>query len=75
MSEKNQQKSCFKNGVSTTQTLEMLKMAFGDNFLSRADVFSWYKLFRGGRERVEDYERLGRQPGQRFSTQKSSLVN
>lgn len=64
MSEKVQQRSCikfcFKNGISASETLEMLKKAFGDNALSRASVFDWYKLFKGGRERVEDDERPGR---------------
>jgi len=64
MSEKIQQRSCikfcFKNGFSATQTFDMLKTAFGDNVFSRASVFDWYKLFKEGRERVEDDERPGR---------------
>lgn len=38
----------------------MLQKAFGDNYMSRASVFDWYKLFKEGRERVDDEPRPGR---------------
>ncbi|CAH2096444.1 unnamed protein product [Euphydryas editha] len=38
----------------------MLQKAFGDNCMSRASVFDWYKLFKEGRERVDDEPHPGR---------------
>ena len=38
----------------------MLQKAFGEQAMSRASVFDWYKLFKEGRERVEDEPGLGR---------------
>ena len=53
-------KFCFKNGISATETFKMLQKAFGEKCMSRASAFDWYKLFKEGRERVEDEERPGR---------------
>lgn len=49
-----------RNGISGTETLKMLQKAFGEECMSRASVFDWYKLFKEGRERVEDEVRPGR---------------
>ncbi|XP_023232797.1 putative uncharacterized protein FLJ37770 [Centruroides sculpturatus] len=40
--------------------LEMLKKAFGDYTLSKTRVFEWYKMFKEGRECVEDEPCSGR---------------
>ena len=32
----------------------MVQNAFGEKSMSRASVFDWHKLFKEGRERVED---------------------
>lgn len=53
-------KSCVRNEISGAEMLRMLQKAFGDNCMSRASVFDWCKLFREGRERVEDEPRPGR---------------
>ena len=47
-------KFCALNGISGAETFKMLQKAFGDNSMSRASVFDWHKLFREGRESVED---------------------
>jgi len=49
-----------KNAINGTQTFEMLKKAFGDETLSRATVFDWHRLFKEGRELVEDDYRSAR---------------
>lgn len=58
MSEIIQQRSsikfCVRNQISGAETFRMLQKAFGDNCMSRASVFDWYKLFKEGRERVDD---------------------
>jgi transposase len=47
-------------GKSATETLEMLREAFGEHSLSRAVVFEWHSRFKAGRVSVEDDERSGR---------------
>jgi hypothetical protein len=49
-----------KLGKSTTETLEMLREAFGEHSLSRTAVFEWHSRFKAGRVPVEDDERSGR---------------
>ncbi|KAG5333087.1 MOS1T transposase, partial [Acromyrmex heyeri] len=39
---------------------KLLKEAYGENSLSRARVFEWYKRFSEGRESTEDDQRPGR---------------
>jgi len=41
-------------------TYEKLQSAYGEHFLSRAQVFRWYKSFLEGREQVEDKPRAER---------------
>lgn len=53
-------KFCVKLGKTATETLEMIKDAFKDAAMSRSTVFEWHKLFREGRELVEDDQRAGR---------------
>ena len=38
----------------------MLQKAFGDLAMSQKNVYTWYKDFKEGRERVDDLERPGR---------------
>lgn len=58
------QRTCIKyfarNGYTATKTLEIIQKAFGDHTLSKTRVFHWHKMFREGRERVEDEPRSGR---------------
>jgi hypothetical protein len=53
-------KSCFRAGLSATETLVLVQKAYGIEALNRSNVFRWYSLFRDGRELVEDDERGGR---------------
>ena len=50
-----------RNGISAAETLRMLQKAFGDQALSRTTTFDWYKMFKEGRELVEDEERPGKE--------------
>ncbi|EFN78024.1 Putative uncharacterized protein FLJ37770, partial [Harpegnathos saltator] len=43
-----------KNGKSATETLQMLKIAYGDNYLSQTQVFEWHRRFRKGREDIDN---------------------
>jgi len=51
---------CVKLDESATVTYEKLQRAYGEHFLSRAQVFRWQKSFLEGREQVEDEPRAGR---------------
>ena len=47
-------------GKSATETLTMIQQAFGDQSLSRAQVFQWHTRFKTGRTSVDDDEHTGR---------------
>jgi transposase len=49
-----------KLGKFATKTLEMLREAFGEHFLSRRAISDWHSRFKAGRVSVEDHERSGR---------------
>lgn len=53
-------KFCVKLGENGTETFSKLKRAYGDDALSRAQVFRWFKAFSDGRESVADDPRSGR---------------
>jgi hypothetical protein len=53
-------KFCMKLGKFATETLEMLREAFGEHSLSRTAVFEWRSRFKVGQVPVEDDERSGR---------------
>jgi hypothetical protein len=53
-------KFCVKLKKTATETSEMLKSAYGEEFLSRTSAFEWHKMFKGGRESLQDDERKGR---------------
>lgn len=49
-----------KFGKSATEILSLLQEVYGDNCLSRTQVFEWVKRFKDGREDVTDDPRIGR---------------
>ena len=60
MEQRNCIKYCVKNAINGSQTFEMLQKVFGNETLSSATVFDWHRLFKEGRELVEDDYRSGR---------------
>jgi len=52
-------KFCFKLNKTATETHQMLKEAFGEQALSQARTFEWFKHFKDGQESVEDDKRSG----------------
>jgi len=53
-------KFCFKARKSARETLRMVNEAYGDQALSRSNVFRCYGRFRDGREDNEDDPRSDR---------------
>ena len=53
-------KLCAKLGKSGSETLQLLRTAYGDAVLSSAQVLMWHKAFKDGRESIENEERAGR---------------
>ncbi|XP_066105976.1 protein GVQW3 [Saccopteryx bilineata] len=53
-------KFCVKLNRSASETHRLLKEAYGNEVMSRARVFDWYKRFKEGREDVRDDARSGR---------------
>jgi len=51
---------CAKLRKSGSKMLQLLRTAYGDVVLSSAQVLRWHKVFKDGRESVEDEERAGR---------------
>jgi hypothetical protein len=47
-------KCCVKLGKSYTETLEMLKTAFGKEALGRTQMYEWWKRSKGGRTSTDD---------------------
>lgn len=53
-------KLCVRLKKSATETFEMLQEAFGEDVMSRANAFKWYKQLKNGREDLQDSPREGR---------------
>jgi len=53
-------KFCVKLGKSATETYDLLQNIYGDECLSRTEVFEWFKRFKEGREEIGDDQRPGR---------------
>ena len=53
-------KFCVKLGKTATETLQLLRDAYGDEALSRARVSGWHRRFILGRVSMEDDTRSGR---------------
>ena len=50
----------FKLGKTFSETLEMLKQAFGNESMGRTQTYVWCKPFKDGRTSIEDASRSGR---------------
>ena len=49
-----------KLGKNESETFWLMQQVYGDDCLSRANVFLWHKRFSEGRERLENYNHAGR---------------
>lgn len=53
-------KFCVKLGKSASETLQLLREAYGAAAMKKTSVFEWHKRFKKGRDDVKDDERPGR---------------
>jgi len=51
---------CVNLGKSATETLELIQQVFGDQSLSRTQMFKWHARFKASRTSVDDDEHTGR---------------
>ena len=61
---------CFKLGETAAEIVELMGQVYGDNCLSRTQIFRWYARFKGGVETTEDEAR----PGHPFSVRNEGLI-
>jgi hypothetical protein len=64
---------------TATETFQLIKQVYGDNALSRTQVFEWFKWFKDGHEDLQHDPRCGRPdlewvPKFRNGGQKSSIL-
>jgi hypothetical protein len=52
-------KFCFKAGKTATETVEMVHAAYGDEALTRSNIFCWYGRFCEGRKDIQCDPRNG----------------
>jgi len=52
-------KFCANLGKSATETLKMIQQGFGDQRLSRTQVFQWHTRFKTSRTSIDDDEHTG----------------
>jgi len=45
-------KFCFKLGKTAAKTVELMRQVYGDNCLSRTQIFRWYARFKSGVEMI-----------------------
>ncbi|UYV79175.1 hypothetical protein LAZ67_17001360 [Cordylochernes scorpioides] len=51
---------CYKIGKSASETLDLLKLAFGNENVNKPTTFRWFLRFKNGMESVKDLKRVGR---------------
>ena len=57
-------------GCLLAETVELMRQVYGDNCLSRGQIFRWYARFKSGVETIEDEAR----PGRPFSVRNEGLI-
>ena len=60
MEQRANNKFFFKLGKTAAEAVEFMKQVYGDNCLSRAQIFRWYLRFKSGVETIEIEARPGR---------------
>ena len=63
-------KFCFKLGKKISETYELLKNVYGDDCISRIQVYTWFTRFKNGRDDLNNDSR----PGQPKASNRAELV-
>ena len=53
-------KFCFQLGKTSSETIQMMQKAFGNECMSKTRIKEWYNRFKGGRTSVDSDSRSGR---------------
>ena len=53
-------KFCFQLGKTSSETIQMMHKAFGNEYMSKTRIKEWYNRFKGGRTSVDSDSRSGR---------------
>ena len=53
-------KFCVKFEKKFAEAYELMKIVYGDNFMSRTQVYTWFTRFKNGRDDLNDDPRPGR---------------
>ncbi|XP_018373096.1 PREDICTED: putative uncharacterized protein FLJ37770 [Trachymyrmex cornetzi] len=53
-------KFCFQLGKTSSETIQMMQKAFGNECMSKTRIKEWYNRFKGGRTSVDSESRSGR---------------
>ena len=53
-------KFCLKIGKTATETFNLLRIAYGDESMSRSQSFEWFAKFKEGETSIYDKNRTGR---------------
>jgi len=61
-------KFCVKIGKSTSETLALLTVAYGEYAMKKLSVFEWHRRINEGQEDVQDNARSGQPETQRTDT-------
>ena len=64
MTEKQDQRICikfyFQLGKTSSETIQMMQKAFGNECMRKTQIKEWYNRFKGGRTSVDSDSRSGR---------------
>jgi hypothetical protein len=58
-------KCCVKFVKSASETLAPLTVIYGEYSMKKPSIFEWHRLFKEGRETVQNYRRSGQSKWQR----------
>ena len=53
-------KFCFQLGKTSSETIQMMQKALGNEYMSKTRIKEWYNRFKGGRTSVDSDSRSGR---------------
>ena len=51
-------KFCIANGISCSESLQMLQKTYGESTLSKTRAYEWHKAFKSGRDVMEGFASL-----------------